>query len=191
MDINESADRNVRNLLNELKKPTYKYGCLMLNFNVTKTWWEQIQKNILDVDIVRVDGANGREKYRDAHVTLLYGFHKNIDVEDVKEIALEQPVRNIIASKVSYFSSSKFDVVKFEFEYSFLTLMNRNLKRLRHTSSFPTYNAHMTIAYVRKGMGQHYCDLINKKYTRTLRPTEFVFSKYDGTKTKFDIDKKI
>lgn len=196
MELNEIVNEEFNNfknteLLNELKMTSYKYGCVMLYFNVTKTWWDSVQDVIENKDIARVNGVLGREKYRDAHVTLLYGLHKNVTLEDIKEEIEDTPVRNVIANKVSYFEGSDNDVIKFEMDYEFFKKINKALKKLDHTNTFPKYIPHMTIAYVKKGKGKHYVDLLNNKFKRTLRPTHFVFSKSDGSKVNFDFNKKI
>lgn len=191
MNIENIINEEFDNLINELKKANYKYGCLMLYYNAPKTWWDSIQKVIPNTDVVRVENIIGREKYYDAHVTLLYGFHNNVKWTDVRDQIKDFPVRNINVGKVSYFEAPKHDVIKFELDYQFLKLINRECKKLRHTSTFPTYKAHMTIAYVKKGTGKKYCELLNNKFKKTLRPTEYVFSTHDGKKHKFDFGKLI
>lgn len=191
MDINELIDQEFDALITELNKTSYKYACLMLYFNVTKTWWDSIQSKIDNKDIARVDGVNGREKYRDAHVTLLYGLHKHVSLDDVKEAVLDIPVRTVIASKVSCFEGGDCDVIKFEMDYEFFKKMNKSLKKLPHTQTFPKYIPHMTIAYVKKGRGKAIAKELNNMFKRTLKPSHFVFSEGNGKKTNFDFDKKI
>lgn len=178
-------------LLNELKLTSYKYGCVMLYFNITKTWWDSVQKVIENKDVARINGVLGREKYRDVHVTLLYGLHKKVTLDDIKEEIDDLPVRNVITNKVSYFEGSDNDVLKFEMNYEFFKKFNKALRKLDHTNTFPNYIPHMTIAYVKKGKGKYYADLLNNKFKRTHRPTHFVFSKSDGSKENFDFNKKI
>lgn len=191
MNIEEIVNNEFNSLITELKQTSYKYGCLMLYYTVTKTWWDSIQKKIDDKDICRVNGVIGREKYRDAHVTLLYGLHKIVGLEDVKKEVLNIPVRNVIASKVTYFTSSEYDVIKFEMDYEFFKKMHKSLKKLPNTQTFNGYKPHMTIAYVKKGRGKAIAEELNNQFKRTLKPSHFVFSEMNGTKTKFDYEKKI
>jgi len=47
-----------------------------------------------------------------------------------------------------------------------------------HTTDYPDYHPHMTIAYVKKGMGKKYAEDL-KDFSIT--PDKFVYSKIDGT----------
>ena len=169
-------------LLLELKQSKYSYGCIMLYFKVYKSWWDKIQNLINDDDVAKVNGVNGREKYNDAHVTILYGFHKNIDEEELKNVVLELPVRDIEAKNISIFDGDEFDVIKFDISGSFLHTANRKLKDFNHTNTFNKYTPHMTICYVKKGEGEKYVQKLNNSLSKMLKPSHFVYSKANGTK---------
>lgn len=179
--------------LNEIQKVTYKYGAIMLYYTVTRNWWDKLQKMIPDSDVVRVDGVIGREKYKDAHVTILYGLHKDVTLDEIKETVLPLPVKTIVADKVTFFSSDKYDVIKFSMDYVFLKELNKDVRKLKHTKLHHRYSPHLTVAYVKKGKGKFYCDLINKdfKQKRTLVPNEYVYSTSLGKKHKFKYEKRL
>lgn len=191
MKLKKIIKENVNNFINEVKKTSYKFGCLMLNYKVTKTWWDELQAIIDEKDITRVDGAYGREKYRDAHVTILYGFHAGVELDDIKEATTKYSVRDIRVEKIGYFEGSSYDVVKIDLNYQFLKDLNREMKEFPYTNSFPKYQAHMTIAYVKKGKGKAYAQTLSTKLKKTLRPSEFLYSNKKGEKIKFDIEKKV
>lgn len=178
------------NLL-ELKKTTYKYGCVMLHYDVPKTWWQKIQDLIDEKDITRVDGVYGREKYPDCHVTILYGLHASADFEEMKEDLGDISCRNIRVENIGYFNGPSYDVVKFDLDYQFLRQMNKALKKQPHTNLHNSYKPHMTIAYVKKGMGKKYAQKLKFHLQKSLRPKNFLYSTKKGDKIKFDIDKKI
>jgi 2'-5' RNA ligase len=78
------------------------------------------------------------------------------------------------------------DVLKFEASNPTLHACNFNLKKLPHTSSYPNYEPHSTIAYLKKGMGQRYVDQFDG-ITHTATPTHLVYSKQDGSKINIEI----
>ena len=81
------------------------------------------------------------------------------------------------------------DVLKFEVDYSFLHKNNKILKKFPHTSEFPTYEPHMTIAMVRKGKGDKYTQTLPTNLQKILKPSHFVYSKANGKEVKIDIKK--
>lgn len=176
-------------LLRELKQKSYSYGCIMLYFKVDSSWWKKIQNLIDDEDIDRVNGVNGREKYKDAHVTILYGLHKTIDEDELKKVVEELSVKQIEVKKIGRFKGDTNDVLKFEVDYSFLHKNNKILKKFPHTSTFPTYKPHMTIAYLKKGRADDYVQTLPTNLQKILKPSHFVYSKANGKEVRIDFKK--
>lgn len=173
-------------LLNEIKPKSLSYGCLMLYYKVDSSWWKKIQNLIEDEDIDRVDGVNGREKYTNAHVTILYGLHKTIDEDELKKVVEELPVKQIDVKKIGMFKGDTNDVLKFEVDYSFLHKNNKTLKKFPHTSTFPTYKPHMTIAYLKKGKAEDYLQTLPTNLQKVLKPSHFIYSKANGKEIRID-----
>lgn len=175
--------------LNELKQSSYSYGCVMLYYKVDSSWWKKIQNLIEDEDVDRVDGVLGREKYKDVHVTLLYGLHKNIDEDKLEEILSELTVKQLEPKKISHFKGKTNEPVKFDVHGSFLDVANRKLKGLPHTSEFPNYVPHLTIAYVKKGKGEDYDQTLPSNLHKIIKPSHFIYSRANGTEKRFEIKK--
>lgn len=176
-------------LLLEIKPKNHQYGCIILYYKVDHMWWKKIQ-NLIDVeDIDRVNGVLGREKHTDAHVTIIYGLHKNVDEEELKKIVSELPVKQIEVKELEFFKGDTNDVVKFKVDYSFLHKNNRTLKKFPHTSMYPTYKPHMTVAYVKKGKGEEYKQRIANALQKILKPSHFIYSKANGKEVRIDIKK--
>lgn len=120
---------------------------------------QELVNGIDDADLAE-DGKEDR-----FHVTVKYGLHTD-DPEEVWEVVREwlesrQSVSvDAILGKVSVFSASEkhqYDVVKLEVESEDLRQLNRFLcDRLEHTDTHPVYNPHLTLAYVKPGMGKKY-----------------------------------
>lgn len=98
------------------------------------------------------DPSFGREN--DIHVTLLYGIH-DTNPDGLKELLSKQDPFVVRLGNVTTFTNNdKFDVIKIDAQGDGLFRLNQLFKaNLEHTSKFPNYRPHITIAYVRKGKG--------------------------------------
>jgi hypothetical protein len=87
------------------------------------------------------------------------------------------------------FENEKYDVLKFEVVGDNLHETNADLKKFPHTTSFPDYNPHLTIAYLKKGEGSKYVNMLNKAGLNEfwLAPQYGVYSKPNGSKTHIQI----
>lgn len=184
MDIKKIINEATERVLNELKQTSYSYGCMMLYFNVTKTWWDSLQDLIDEDDITRVNGTYGREKYKDAHVTLLYGLHEDAKIDELEDELLKKPFKTIRPTQISYFETGNYDVVKLEVDYAFIKELNKVCKKYPYTTQHNRYIPHMTIAYVKKGTGKKYKEKLETKLIKTLRPSELVYSDKNNKKTR-------
>jgi 2'-5' RNA ligase len=118
---------------------------------------KKIQKwgrdNIPDSALCTEEGK-GREL--DTHITILYGVCEN-SREVVEEIVKEYKSIKVKLGKVGYFKKSpEFDVVIIKIESEDLRRLHEKIKRrLDVTESFPVYQPHSCVAYVKKGEGQN------------------------------------
>ncbi len=107
-------------------------------------------------------GATGREKYGrelEPHVTSLYGLTGEGDTPG----AVAQAVRGhgpatVTLGKLSLFSNpdAPYDVLKADVDSPDLHALNASLRDLPHQNDYPDYHPHMTLAYLKKGMGAPY-----------------------------------
>ncbi len=157
------------------KEKKYPFGCSMLYFDFPdmKILHEQIDKE----DIFSEEG-HGLEV--EPHVTLLYGLHDTVKDDDVLS-ASTVGVESIQLHNASLFSNDKYDVLKFDAKGGFLHNINKELSKLPHTTDFPDYHPHCTIAYLKPGKGKKYIKLFtDRRYE--VYPTKVVYSKTDGSK---------
>lgn len=121
---------------------------------------QELADAIADEDLA----ADGRED--EHHVTVKYGLHTQ-DPEDVRHIV--EGFGPVVArlGKVSLFPASEssahkeqdeqYDVVKVDIDSPDLRRLNRLLcKSLEHTDTHPNYKPHVTLAYVKPGLGKKY-----------------------------------
>lgn len=184
--MKEQIRNKVRQRIDEIAGVEYKYGCVMLYFDIPKKQWDDIQDLIKDEDISEVEGVTGRET--EPHVTLLYGIHADVSDEDVEAIINEFSAPELTLDKIGIFENDVQDVVKFDIKCKELNEMNKKLKELDHTSSFPNYEAHATIAFVKSGKGKDYKQTLGDEAI-TLIPNKIVYSKPDGSKNNYDFKK--
>lgn len=166
------------------EKKTYEYGCAMLYFDFPEM--EQLHEEIEEDHVFNdpSDSTFGLEK--EPHCTLLYGLHKEVTDEMVENIAKNYAFGNCTIKNASLFENEKFDVLKFDIEGDNLQDCNKELCKLPHTTDYPDYHPHMTVAYLKTGMGKEYAEMFKDKM-HTLKPKYIVYSKPDGSKTQIEL----
>lgn len=145
---------------------------------------KEISKSIPDAELAE-DG-----KETDYHVTALYGLHADSPDEVTKLVAEFRPVE-IEFGELSLFPANKgqeqrggyqYDVLKIDIKGDDIIRLNKLLRKMEHTSTFPDYHPHMTIAYLKPGEGEKYigkCSVTGMK----LSFDKLQFSGKDRTKT--------
>lgn len=182
---------NLRESINRLLKEDHKheFGCAMLYFDFPQM--EDIHNLIDPNDLYQdpEDSSFGLET--EPHCTLLFGLHDEVSTEDIKKVLDKYSFTTCQISEPSLFKNDKYDVLKFEVYEDSLYKINQKLKRYPNTNSFPDYQAHCTIAYIKRGLGQKYVDLLNKQGLDQfeLEPSYAIYSKPDGNKDKIEINK--
>jgi len=174
------------NLLKENSSSTYEFGCVMLYFDfpLIKT----IHKIINEWDIYIEDGDKTYGLEDEPHITLLYGLHSEVTLDDIKKVidGFEFKEKYTI-NNASLFKNDKYDVLKFESkDTSDLININNSLKKYPYTSTFKDYKPHLTIGYIKSGEGDKYANLMDG-LEFDLHPTHVVFSHADGNKDKISI----
>ena len=161
------------NFLNEKK---YDYSSVQVSLENT-----EVQDILKDFEINK-DDLSGYGKETEPHITIKYGLHTG----NFKEVHdLLKDVKPIVATlgKISLFENDE-DVIKVDIKGKDLHDLNKYISdNLKCTDTYPDYNPHMTIAYVKKGAGKKYIknsDFENKKIVFN----EIEFSNKNGNKEK-------
>ena len=171
-------------LLKENSDSTYDYGCAMLYFN-----FPEIIKihDAINPDHVYHEEGDRTFGYEDEpHTTLLFGLHKEVSLEDVKSVLDKFTYSPCIIKDVSIFKNEKYDVLKFEVEGKNLHETNTALKKYPYTNEYKVYKPHLTIAYIKPGLGEKYVKAF-KNLEYKLNPIYGVYTQSDGTKNKIKI----
>lgn len=126
----------------------------------------------------------GREN--EFHITILYGLHANNSKHIQKLLEKETPIK-LELKETSIFESKEYDVVKFTVKSEDLKRFNKKIvKNCDHTTNFPQYSPHCTIAYVKKGTGKKYIG--NKEFDKVkIIVNNMLFSDKNRIKTKINL----
>ncbi len=186
--LSESYKLRLRFLagLNEAKE-THKneYGALMLTIDYEG--WDDILNLIDKEDIYDQEPGFGLEK--SPHVTVLFGFNNDSDFPEIKKMVLDnhKDEIKIKVHDITHFETPDYDVVKFDVKSEDMVKLNKLMTdNFEYTTDFPNYHPHMTIAYVKKGMGKKYD---SKRKVVNMSGIELVYSpsSKSGSKKKFNV----
>lgn len=174
-------------VLKEKNDNKHEFGCLMLEVPFEN--WQKVLSKISKEDLYEENG-NDYGLETEPHVTVLYGLHEEVDEEKlinfVKEFCKSSPIE-IQISKMGVFKNSKFEVLKLDVESQTLKALNKALsENFPYTSKFPTYEPHITLAYLKKGTSNKYLKELKTPIPKSLN--NFMYSKTNGTKTNFKIN---
>jgi hypothetical protein len=174
-------------LLKENSSSTYDYGCVMLYFIFPEI--NKIHDTINPSHLYTEDGDSTYGIEDEPHTTLLYGLHKEVSLNDVSGVLDKYTYHTCKIHNPSLFENEKYDVLKFDVIGDNLHETNADLKEFPFTSNYPNYHPHLTVAYLKPGMGKKYVDMLNKTKSNEfwLEPQYAVYSESDGTKTKINI----
>lgn len=136
---------------------SYRFGCVMLEVPVSN--WKEITSAIDPEDVYEVEGENyGIQD--NPHVTILYGLHDGVSLDQVKSVFEGfSGSLDIRIDGIGIFENKEFDVVKFDVvPTESLQRLHDALSELPNSNEYPEYKPHITIAYVKKGLGKKYED---------------------------------
>jgi len=144
--------------------------------------WEDLKLLVNPEDVYVGDMEFGGIQ-DDPHVTVLYGYHDDVkpgDVMTASDDVLPGDIE-LELNTLSVFENDEYDVIKFEVVSKELTDLNTKMRsKFNHTSTHPGYNPHVTLAYVKKGMGKKYEKVFQESYKAT--GDKFNFNYKQGTK---------
>ncbi len=179
--------QTIREVLNQTPKPTYDYGCVMLYFSFPEMQEMHSLIDTRDVYTELGDMSYGLED--EPHCTLLYGLHDNVTLKDVQSILDKYTFSICKVHTASLFKNEQYDVLKLQVSGDNLHNVNSELKKFPHTTSYPVYNPHLTIGYLKPNRGNLYVNRLRQKGLDEfwLVPTYAVYTEPDGTKTNINI----
>lgn len=162
---------------------SYDFSCAMVY--LPKDSLTEVQKGIDPSDLYTAEPDYGLDL--EPHVTVLYGLHTNNWKE--AQGALDKAGLNLVRfklTKLSLFENSRYDVLKYEVESEDLHALNKALRKVPYTSSYPEYKPHATVAYLKPGTGKKYIG--GKARNESFEVLSWVFSPAEGVKSTHAIN---
>ncbi len=180
-------------LFEDMKPEENKYGCVMLYADVPD--WNKLTSRAINENDIYDDGTDEYGYEEHPHITVIFGLHDNeiIDKSLIHNIIKDIPQMTFSINEIGIFDNSDnenpYDVVKFEIKPTQQLLNFRDkFLELPNTQTYPEYEPHMTLCYVKKGKGKK-CKRILKKPIK-FRFNQGVYSNPDYRKSYFDLKKQ-
>jgi predicted GNAT family acetyltransferase len=135
-----------------------RYGCVMMDADI-KNWVDFHLAGIEEDDVYLkpYDESYGLEE--NPHVTIVYGIHEEeVDPQRMSDLIeyYMKPV-TVTIKEVGVFPGKEYDVVKYDVPVTGQIQGYRDIfMKIPNTQNFPDFHPHMTIAYVKPGMGAKY-----------------------------------
>lgn len=132
--------------------------------------------------LINDDDLSSKGREAKPHVTLKWGLHDG-DPAAVRELLSSQPPIRMRFGKTSHFVSEELDVVKVEVDSLDLRRIHKLLcASLEHTATHAEYTPHMTLAYVKPGLGAKYDGLMDFDGVE-LEASEVIFSDQEDVRS--------
>lgn len=160
-----------------------------VQFNIPQKLAQKIilwgKKNIPNEDLYIEEEKYGREN--EIHVTVKYGLHTTDHRKIENTINGFKPFP-IKLGEISRFvpKDKPYDVVKIEIDGEELSELHELLSELPNSDEHPTYRAHCTLAYVKKGSCSDLSGNSDLK-GETAQVRQLTFSSKTGKKTEIQL----
>ena len=185
--IRREQEQSKRDAETDSDRETYASGDRELSstqFNLPRNLANRVMemgRRISDADLAEY----GRED--EPHVTIKYGLHTS-NPSDVSSVASGFGPVEIKLGRTSFFECNKYDVVKIDVESKSLRSLNAKIgDKLECTDTHPDYIPHVTIAYVKKGLGKKYAGMNDMEGVH-FTGSELIFSRADGERNAIRLD---
>ena len=163
-----------------------EYAFLMIDYD-TPEIIKDIHNKISDEEIYTEDNKEYGIEH-ETHVTVVPCLDNDVNLDEIKKMLEPLEKYKLMLNNISMFTNNeKFDVLKCDANSFILKDTNKKI-----TSKFPThseykeYNPHVTIAYLKKDIGDKYTkDILSPLVV--LKPKRFHFSYVDKDGNEKDI----
>jgi hypothetical protein len=166
-------------VIKAFQKEAHTFSSVQCNLsaNISKEIYAWGKANISDEELT----GDGRQPEDDIHITLKYGLH-NHDPFELRPFTSSGPI-DVTLGEISVFENDDADVVKLSIDSPKLHEYNEIVSNnFEHSDTHSTYLPHLTVAYVKPGLGKKY--LGRKDFMgRRIKLDSVVFSGNDNRKT--------
>ena len=125
-------------------------------------------------------------KEQQPHITVKYGLHGE-DPTELADVLKDQPPITVTLGKTSVFHGDDQDVVKADVESPELHDLNERIAAaMPHVDTHPDYTPHVTLAYVKPGLGDKYAGMDDLE-GQQITLHQLTFSSKSGEQTTFKL----
>ncbi len=159
---------SLKTLITEVK---YDYGCFMAQLppNIA-TLIVNFGKQIIPDDQLYFDNTEpddyGREK--EPHITIKFGLTQSYTQSQLQQLLVGTKPFSINIRGLSVFQNPNFDVIKFDVDGQELTRLRTIFDKLPNNDEYKEYHPHMTLAYVKPGVGQKFQNKKINTFSKTV-----------------------
>ena len=136
-----------------------KKGHLGIYYKIDVNEYEDYLKSFINEEDIYDNDSNDFGLAENPHITVLFGFNEEVKIDQIKPDMYDKviSIEDIELKGISIFESSKYDVLKIDIESNKLNNYNEFFKsNFPYESDFDEYHPHLTISYIKKGMGKYY-----------------------------------
>lgn len=134
------------------------YGFLMIGYEKPK-FIQELQDKIPFEELYTEEDNNDFGIEDETHVTLVPCLDKHLCCDVLKKHLKPLSKYPIILANISKFENDKYDVLKCDVGSELLHQTNSDIcSKFPTFTEFKDYHPHMTIAYLKKGMADKYCN---------------------------------
>lgn len=174
----------------KLFKEEYDFHCLMLKLNndfVLRNI-RLFQSKIKPEDIYN-DKSNNFGLELKPHITIIYGLKNEDDYDDLQNYFRSKPEVKFTIGEVSLFENENYDVLVLDVISNDLIKYNSYVKdNFDCEITFDTYKPHITIAYLKKGLGKKYLNFESDLTDEIFREEDIIYSLADGRKLQIELE---
>ena len=135
-----------------------EYGFLMIGYEKPK-FIQELQNKIPSEELYTEEGNDEYGIENETHVTLVPCLDKHFCCDDLKQCLKPLSKYSIILTNISKFENDKYDVLKCDVGSEPLIATNSDIcSKFPTFTEFEEYHPHITIAYLKKGMADKYCN---------------------------------
>ncbi len=155
----KASSLSYKEILKQANDAPREFSCVLASLGEPlKKIFKDLANSIPEEEIYnpKEDPKYGREEK--PHATILFGIHSQ-NPKEVEFLLSSKPKISATLEDFSLFEpeDKEYDVLKVSLVSKDLTELHDLLKQsLDNTESFPEYNPHLTIAYLKKGKGKNY-----------------------------------
>lgn len=152
-----------------------EWAFLMIDYD-TPEFIKDLHNRIKESELYTEEGNDDYGIEEESHVTLVPCLDNDIDLDELKKLLDPIEKYDIILTNVSMFENEKYDVLKCDAQSFMLGKSNEKiLQKFESHSEYKEYHPHMTVAYLKKGMGEKYTkDILDRLVV--MKPKCFRFS---------------